>query len=32
MMVAPLNQDLLYLEFSSSEEAKWVLENGSRIF
>ena len=32
VMVALLDHDLLYLEFSSPKEAKWVLENGSRIF
>ena len=31
-MLAFLYQDLLYLEFDSSEEAKWVMENDSRIF
>ena len=27
-----LNQNLLYMEFNSAEEAKWVMENGSRIY
>ena len=27
-----LNHYLLYMEFDSAEEAKWVLENGSRIY
>ena len=31
-MIAPLNEDLLFLEFDSSEEARWVLENGRRWF
>ena len=31
-MVALVNHDLLYLEFSSPEEAKQVQENGSRVF
>ena len=28
----PLNQNLFFLGFYSSEEANWVIENGSRIF
>ena len=28
----PLNQNLLFIEFDSSEEANWVMENESRIF
>ena len=27
-----LNQNLLYMDFDTVEEAKWVLENGSRIY
>ena len=32
MLFYTLNQNLLYMEFDSAEEAKWVLENGSRIY
>ena len=32
LMVAFLNQDLLFLEFEFPEEAKWVLEAGRRWF
>ena len=28
VLFAFLNQDLILLEFDSSDEAKWVLENG----
>ena len=31
VIVALLNQDLLYLEFSSQKEAKWVLKNRKKI-
>ena len=32
MLFYPLNQNLFFLGFDSSEEANWVMENGSRIF
>ena len=32
LMVAFLNQDLLFLEFEIPEEAKWVLEAGRQWF
>ena len=32
LRVAPLNEDLLFLEFESAVEAKWVLESGRRNF
>ena len=32
LRVATLNEDLLFLEFESPEEAKWVLESGKRNF
>ena len=32
MRVVTLNEDLLFLEFESPEEAKWVLESGRRNF
>ena len=32
VMIAPLNEDLLFFKFDSSEEAWWVLENGRRWF
>ena len=32
VMLAVLNEDLLFLEFDSSEKAKWVLESGRRSF
>ena len=32
MRLATLNEDLLFLEFDSPEEAKWVLESGRRSF
>ena len=32
MSFHPLNQNLFFIEFDSSEEANWVMENGSRIF
>ena len=32
LRVATLNKDLLFLEFESPEEAKWVLELGRRNF
>ena len=32
LMIAPLNEDLLFSEFDSNEEARWVLENGRRWF
>ena len=32
LRVATLNEDLLFLEFESPEEAKWVLESGRRNF
>ena len=32
VLISYLNHNLLYLEFDSSEEAKWVLVNGTRIF
>ena len=32
MKLATLNEDLLFLEFNSPEEAKWVLESGRRSF
>ena len=31
-MVSLLNNDLLFMEFSNPEEAKWVLEAGRRWF
>ena len=31
-MLAILNEDLLFLEFDSPEEAKWVLDSGRRSF
>ena len=30
--IHPLNQNIFLLGFDSSEEAIWVMENGSRIF
>ena len=30
--IHPLNQNHFFLGFDSSEEANWVMENGSRIF
>ena len=32
VMLAVLNEDLLFLEFDSPEKAKWVLESGRRSF
>ena len=32
LRVATLNEDLLFLEFESLEEAKWVLKSGRRNF
>ena len=32
MLFYPLNQNLFFMGFDSSEEANWVMENGSRIF
>ena len=32
VMLAVLNEDLLFLEFNSPEKAKWVLESGRRSF
>ena len=32
VMLAILNEDLLFLEFGSSKEARWVLESGRRSF
>ena len=32
IMISYLNEDLLFLEFESPEEAKWVLESGRRSF
>ena len=32
VMLAVLNEDLLFLEFDSPEKAKWVLESGRRNF
>ena len=32
MLFYPLNQTLFFMGFDSSEEANWVMENGSRIF
>ena len=32
MFFYTLNQNLLYMEFDSAKEEKWVLENGSRIY
>ena len=32
MLFHPLNQNLFFMGFDSSEEANWVMENGSRIF
>ena len=32
VLFAFLNHDLMLLEFDSSDEAKWVLENGRRSF
>ena len=32
MLFYPLNHNLFFMGFDSSEEASWVMENGSRIF